>query len=129
MFIFLPDSPVSAPGLTPRERRVAVERLRGNQTGVENKHLKPYQVLEAFMDYKLYIFFMLGCVCEYLLYPLVTQFSTNLHRQHPQWRYLKLWHLDHQGLWIFNFGHHLDAGMVVLDFGPRSSNFNNRVPI
>jgi hypothetical protein len=64
MFIFLPDSPVSAPGLTPRERRVAVERLRGNQTGVENKHLKPYQVLEAFMDYKLYIFFMLGCVCN-----------------------------------------------------------------
>lgn len=65
MFIFLPDSPVSAPGLTPRERRIAVERLRENQTGVENKHLKPYQVLEAFMDYKLYIFFMLGCVCEY----------------------------------------------------------------
>lgn len=65
MFIFLPDSPVSAPGLTPRERRVAVERLRENQTGVENKHLKPYQVLEAFMDYKLYIFFMLGCVSEY----------------------------------------------------------------
>ncbi|KAM0112384.1 hypothetical protein ACP6JB_001864 [Aspergillus fumigatus] len=64
MFIFLPDSPVSAPGLTPRERRIAVERLRENQTGVENKHLKPYQVLEAFMDYKLYIFFMLGCVCN-----------------------------------------------------------------
>ncbi|GIK00166.1 hypothetical protein Aspvir_004186 [Aspergillus viridinutans] len=64
MFIFLPDSPVSAPGLTPRERRVAVERLRENQTGVENKHLKPYQVLEAFKDYKLYIFFMLGCVCN-----------------------------------------------------------------
>jgi hypothetical protein len=73
MFIFLPDSPVSAPGLTPRERRVAVERLRENQTGVENKHLKPYQILEAFKDYKLYIFFMLGCVCEY--YPLVTQTS------------------------------------------------------
>ena len=69
MFIFLPDSPVSAPGLTPRERRIAVERLRENQTGVENKHLKPYQILEAFKDYKLYIFFMLGCVCEY--YPLV----------------------------------------------------------
>lgn len=63
MFIFLPDSPVTAKGLTKRERRMAVERLRENQTGVENKHLKPYQILEAFMDYKLYIFFILGMVC------------------------------------------------------------------
>ncbi|KKK19544.1 putative MFS allantoate transporter [Aspergillus ochraceoroseus] len=65
MFIFLPDSPVTAPGLTPRERRIAVERIRENQTGVENKHLKPHQILEAFMDYKVYFFFVLGCVCPY----------------------------------------------------------------
>ncbi|OJJ48428.1 hypothetical protein ASPZODRAFT_1594647 [Penicilliopsis zonata CBS 506.65] len=64
MFIFLPDSPVSAPGLSHRERRIAVERLRENQTGVENKHLKPYQIKEAFMDYKLYLFFTLGIVCN-----------------------------------------------------------------
>ena len=42
---------------------MAVERIRENQTGVENKHLKPYQILEAFMDYKLYVFFTLGMVC------------------------------------------------------------------
>lgn len=35
--IFLPDSPVTAKGLSLRERRIAVERLRENQTGVENK--------------------------------------------------------------------------------------------
>ncbi|OOO08411.1 major facilitator superfamily MFS_1 [Aspergillus oryzae] len=64
MFIFLPDSPVSAPGLTQRERRITVERLRDNQTGVENKHLKPYQILEAFLDYKMYFFFILGVVCN-----------------------------------------------------------------
>ncbi|KAL4772766.1 major facilitator superfamily domain-containing protein [Aspergillus nidulans var. acristatus] len=64
MFIFLPDSPVNAPGLTQRERRIAVERLRENQTGIENKHLKPRQVLEAFTDYKMYFFFVLGCVCN-----------------------------------------------------------------
>ena len=63
MFIFLPDSPVTARGLTQRERRIAVERIRENQTGVENKHLKPYQILEAFKDYKLYMFFILGVVC------------------------------------------------------------------
>jgi hypothetical protein len=63
MFIFLPDSPVNAPGLTKRERRIAVDRIRENQTGVENKHLKPYQIVEAFKDYKLYMFFILGVVC------------------------------------------------------------------
>jgi MFS family permease len=62
MSIMLPDSPVTAKGLSTREKRIAVERLRGNQTGVENKHLKPYQVKEAFMDYKLYLFFFLGVV-------------------------------------------------------------------
>jgi len=62
MFIMLPDSPVTAPMLSQRERKMAVERLRENQTGVENKHLKRYQVKEAFMDYKLYLFFLLGVV-------------------------------------------------------------------
>src|SRR2546429_2084493 len=55
----LPDSPVTAKGLSTQEKRIMVDRLRANQTGVENKHLKPYQVKEAFMDYKLYLFFFL----------------------------------------------------------------------
>ena len=62
MIIFLPDSPVTAKGLTLREKKIAVERLRGNQTGVENKHLKGYQVKEAFLDPKLYLFYLLGVV-------------------------------------------------------------------
>lgn len=64
MFLLLPDSPVSAPLLRQRQRRMAVERLRENQTGVENKHLKLYQVKEAFLDYKMYFFFLLGVVCN-----------------------------------------------------------------
>ncbi|KAK4962226.1 hypothetical protein LTR66_012762, partial [Elasticomyces elasticus] len=62
MYIMLPDSPVTAKGLSLKEKKIAVERLRENQTGVENKHLKPYQVKEAFMDVKLYLFFLLGVV-------------------------------------------------------------------
>ncbi|KAI9760055.1 MAG: hypothetical protein M4579_001888 [Chaenotheca gracillima] len=63
MFIMLPDSPVTAKMLTKRQRRMAVERLRGNQTGIENKHLKTYQIREAFFqDYKLVLFFLLGVV-------------------------------------------------------------------
>jgi MFS family permease len=38
--IFMPDSPVTAKFLNQREKRIAVERLKGNQTGIENKHLK-----------------------------------------------------------------------------------------
>ncbi|KAI3317743.1 putative MFS allantoate transporter [Xylariaceae sp. AK1471] len=64
MFIFLPDSPVTAKGLTRVEKRMAVQRLRGNQTGIENKHLKAYQVKEAFLDIKIYLFFVLGLVCN-----------------------------------------------------------------
>lgn len=62
--IFMPDSPVTAKFLNNREKRIAVERLKSNQTGIENKHLKPYQVKEAFMDIKLYLFFTLGVVCN-----------------------------------------------------------------
>ncbi|KAI0170135.1 putative MFS allantoate transporter [Pestalotiopsis sp. NC0098] len=64
MFIFLPDSPVTAKGLTRAEKRMAVQRLRENQTGVENKHLKWHQVREAFLDVKMYLFFLLGLVCN-----------------------------------------------------------------
>lgn len=60
MFIFLPDSPVTAKGLSQRERRMAVERRRQDQTGIENKHLKPYQVWEALTDWKCLLFFVLG---------------------------------------------------------------------
>jgi len=34
LYFFLPGSPVTAPLLSPKERRWAVERLRDNQTGV-----------------------------------------------------------------------------------------------
>ncbi|KAK5636313.1 hypothetical protein RRF57_012025 [Xylaria bambusicola] len=64
MFIFLPDSPVTAKGLSRAEKRMAVQRLRENQTGIENKHLKAYQVKEAFLDIKIYLFFILGIVCN-----------------------------------------------------------------
>ncbi|KAI9739644.1 MAG: hypothetical protein M1834_006362 [Cirrosporium novae-zelandiae] len=62
MFIMLPDSPVTAKLLTHKQRRIAVERLKDNQTGVENKHFKLYQIREVFLDYKSYLFFLLGLV-------------------------------------------------------------------
>jgi len=64
IMVFMPDSPVTAKFLTDHEKRVIVLRLKDNQTGVENKQLKPYQILEAFKDPKLYLFYVLGTVCN-----------------------------------------------------------------
>ncbi len=41
-FLF-PDSPTNAWFLTPEERILAVERIKVNQAGVENKHFKKEQ--------------------------------------------------------------------------------------
>lgn len=50
VIIFMPDNPMSARKLSHAERVAAVERLRENQTGVENKHFKFYQVRQCFAD-------------------------------------------------------------------------------
>lgn len=63
IYYFLPDSPVTAPRFTDRERRITVERLRDNQTGVENKQFKWYQVVDTLTDVKSYMFFFIGLVC------------------------------------------------------------------
>lgn len=62
--IFMPDNPVQAKFLSEHQKRITVIRLRDNQTGIENKELKVYQVWEAFKDPKLYLFYLLGTVCN-----------------------------------------------------------------
>ncbi|KAI1456720.1 allantoate permease [Annulohypoxylon moriforme] len=47
--IFLPDNPMKS-RLTREEKIWAIERLRENQTGIENKHFKIYQVWDCFTD-------------------------------------------------------------------------------
>lgn len=44
MLIWLPDSPVHARFLTKEERIAALERVRNDQGGTENKRLKKEQV-------------------------------------------------------------------------------------
>jgi MFS transporter, ACS family, allantoate permease len=55
LFWLLPDSPISASWLTERERLIAVERLRNNQTGIKNNHHKWTQVKEALTDVKVWM--------------------------------------------------------------------------
>ncbi|KAI6010102.1 MFS general substrate transporter [Pisolithus microcarpus] len=54
-FLF-PDSPTTAWFLTPDERVKAVQRIKENQTGVENKHFKKEQFIEAIRDPKTWLF-------------------------------------------------------------------------
>ncbi|KIK43685.1 hypothetical protein CY34DRAFT_803520 [Suillus luteus UH-Slu-Lm8-n1] len=54
-FLF-PDSPTNAWFLTPDERIKAVQRIKENQTGVENKYFKMEQMIEALTDPKTWLF-------------------------------------------------------------------------
>ncbi|KAL6303391.1 major facilitator superfamily domain-containing protein [Sparassis latifolia] len=54
-FLF-PDSPTNAWFLTREERVIAVQRIKDNQTGVENKHFKWDQFYEALRDPKTWLF-------------------------------------------------------------------------
>ncbi|OLN85228.1 Thiamine pathway transporter THI73-like protein 2 [Colletotrichum chlorophyti] len=55
VILVLPDNPMSAGFLTREEKVWAIERLRGNQTGVENKNFKWPQFIECFTDPQTYL--------------------------------------------------------------------------
>ncbi|KAI1840613.1 hypothetical protein JX266_013165 [Neoarthrinium moseri] len=66
-FIFLwwmPDNQLNARFLTPKERRMAVERIRMNQQGVGNKHFKMYQFKEAITDPMIWAFVFYSLVAD-----------------------------------------------------------------
>jgi MFS family permease len=56
---FIPDSPATAWFLDERERFVAVERLRSSQTGVRCHKLKKAHVIEAALDVKIWLIFVM----------------------------------------------------------------------
>ncbi|GAA5954410.1 hypothetical protein JCM21900_006802 [Sporobolomyces salmonicolor] len=59
VLIWLPDSPATASFLSPREKLVAIERVRDNQTGTRNQHFKRYQAVEAVTDPKTWLLVLL----------------------------------------------------------------------
>ncbi|KII94789.1 hypothetical protein PLICRDRAFT_192065 [Plicaturopsis crispa FD-325 SS-3] len=50
VLVYMPDSPVNARMLTEEERVAAVERIREDQGGTENKTIKKEQVIETLAD-------------------------------------------------------------------------------
>ncbi|TCD70250.1 hypothetical protein EIP91_004151 [Steccherinum ochraceum] len=61
-WFFFPDSPATARFLTPEERVLAVERIKVNQAGLENKHWKKEQLIECLMDPKTWFFFFISAI-------------------------------------------------------------------
>jgi sugar phosphate permease len=49
ILLFLPDNPMSS-RLSPQEKFHAVERIRSNKTGIENKRFNRAQMMEALPD-------------------------------------------------------------------------------
>lgn len=57
LYLHVPNVPAKAWFLTPKERLMAVNRIRENYQGFGNKKWKKYQFLEALKDPRTYLFF------------------------------------------------------------------------
>ncbi|EXJ91635.1 hypothetical protein A1O3_00185 [Capronia epimyces CBS 606.96] len=73
--IFLPDNQVTAKFLDEKEKAIAVDRVRANQTGVENKKFKKEQMIEAFLDIRVWLMFCFN-LCISIPNGGMTNFST-----------------------------------------------------
>lgn len=105
--ILMPDSPVTAKFLTEREKRIAVERLKSNQTGIENKHLK---VCPVFLITST-VLTRLGLPSQrgFPRHQIVPVLHPRHRLQHPQRRHLELWHHHHQRLRLQHARDNTDA--------------------
>ncbi|KAI3064704.1 hypothetical protein CBS147353_8624 [Aspergillus niger] len=53
---WMPDSPMRAKCFTEEDKHKMVERVRANQTGLQNKKFRAYQMWEAFRDPQMYCY-------------------------------------------------------------------------
>ncbi|KAF4459575.1 MFS general substrate transporter [Fusarium albosuccineum] len=65
--IFLPDSPMSAKCYSEDEKRLMIERVRHNETGIRNKKYKMYQVREALTDLSVWCYVLLITVANLII--------------------------------------------------------------
>jgi Major Facilitator Superfamily len=48
--MYLPDSPMKAKCFSEEDKKLMIERVRHNETGIQNKKYKKYQIIEALTD-------------------------------------------------------------------------------
>ncbi|KIV78691.1 hypothetical protein PV11_06314 [Exophiala sideris] len=61
IWFFLPDTPFTARFLSDREKYVCLVRIKDNNTGVEDKTIKWYQVRECLVDPKTWLLALFSC--------------------------------------------------------------------
>jgi hypothetical protein len=61
--LYFPDNPMKS-RLSEKDKYMAVERLRTNMTGIENKHFRPRQMLEAFTDLRVIVLALLFIIAS-----------------------------------------------------------------
>lgn len=54
---WIPDDPSNAKFLSKREKLMVVQRIRSNQQGFGNHHIKKYQIIEALKDVRTWLYF------------------------------------------------------------------------
>ncbi|KAF6814226.1 MFS allantoate transporter [Colletotrichum plurivorum] len=62
LVIMLPNSPRTIWGFTHDEKLIMIARMRRNQTGIEQRKINWAQIKEAYLDYKTWLFTLLGFV-------------------------------------------------------------------
>ncbi|PLB46274.1 putative allantoate permease [Aspergillus steynii IBT 23096] len=61
IFVFLPDSPIKCWYLSDREKLICLERVKDNNTGMEDKRFKWHQVKECLTDPKTWLLAIFSC--------------------------------------------------------------------
>lgn len=61
VYVVIPSSPVEAWWLTDREKFICIERVRENNTGMEDKKFKWYQAKECLKDPKPWLLAVFSC--------------------------------------------------------------------
>ncbi|KAB5593364.1 DNA polymerase alpha-associated DNA helicase A [Ceratobasidium theobromae] len=59
IWFYLPDSPMRAKCYTDEDKTLMVERVRENQTGIQNKSFKREQAIEAFTDIQVWFYVLM----------------------------------------------------------------------
>lgn len=73
--IGLPDSPVHARMLSREERIAALERVRNDQGGTENKTIKKEQIKEALTDIRTWLIVLSTLLSMCVATPLITRLT------------------------------------------------------
>ncbi|KAI9148730.1 hypothetical protein HJFPF1_10772 [Paramyrothecium foliicola] len=72
LLFILPPDPVRAKGFDKRERYILVARLRTNNSGVRNTHVKVSQIWELLLDLKFWTVFSIAFLCMIANGPIST---------------------------------------------------------